>query len=185
VVSTRLVSRDCKVMFIIMCCRVATALAIALMAVGWVIVQDFRRTFMLPKRRCGKAEQKINADARHDFQGREYSIWTTKPWKMRRKSAFHFCSAFPNLRLGWVTLLCATASKHALGRAVSCVLYNTVYNTVWRTKNCAISHPLPNEETCIREYSTIRPIKHISFKSFSVHCNLVWLLSTHAWKFLR
>jgi len=24
-------------------------------------------------------------------------------------------------------------------------------------KNCAISHPLLNEETCIREYSTIRP----------------------------
>jgi hypothetical protein len=47
-------------MFIIMCCRVATALAIALMAVGWVIVQDFRRTVMLPKRRAGKAEQKIS-----------------------------------------------------------------------------------------------------------------------------
>jgi len=33
-------------------------------------------------------------------------------------------------------------------------------------KNCAISHPLLNEGTCIREYSTIRPIRHISFKSF-------------------
>jgi hypothetical protein len=27
---------------------------------------------------------------------------------------------------------------------------------VWRTKNCAISHPLLNEGSCIREYSTIR-----------------------------
>ncbi len=27
---------------------------------------------------------------------------------------------------------------------------------VWRTKNCAISHPLLNEWSCIREYSTIR-----------------------------
>jgi hypothetical protein len=33
-------------------------------------------------------------------------------------------------------------------------------------KNCAISHPLLNEGTFIREYSTIRPIRHISFKSF-------------------
>ena len=33
-------------------------------------------------------------------------------------------------------------------------------------KNCAISHPRLNEGTFIREYSTIRPIRYISFKSF-------------------
>jgi hypothetical protein len=33
-------------------------------------------------------------------------------------------------------------------------------------KNCAISQPLLNEGTCMREYSTIRPIRHISFTSF-------------------
>jgi hypothetical protein len=33
-------------------------------------------------------------------------------------------------------------------------------------QNCAIPHPLLNEGTCMREYSTIRPIRHISFTSF-------------------
>ncbi len=60
----------------------------------------FCNNFTLPKRRFWKDEQKINADFRSTFQGREYSIWATNRWKLHRKSAFHLLFILPNPSFG-------------------------------------------------------------------------------------
>jgi hypothetical protein len=53
-------------------------------------------------------------------------------------------------------------------------------STAWRTTNCAISHPLLNEGTCMREYS-IGLISNGETKCVQ----LTRLSSTHVCTFLR
>jgi len=51
--------------------------------------------FMLPKRRFGRRNKRWNPDFRSTFQGFEYSIWATNPWKVSRKSGFHLLFLLP------------------------------------------------------------------------------------------
>jgi len=55
----------------------------------------------------------------------------------------------------------------------------------WRTKNSAISHPLLNEGTFIREYSTIRLLFNRHWMIWKKCVQVAWLLSTHVCQFLR
>ncbi len=54
----------------------------------------------IPNEDFGRMNKRWNPDVRSTFQGREYSIWATNHWKVSRKSGFHLCSSFQNLRLG-------------------------------------------------------------------------------------
>ncbi len=45
-------------------------------------------------------------------------------------------------------------------------------HAVWRTKNGAMSHQLPNEGTCIREYSTIRPSYNGNLNDLQEMCRI-------------
>jgi len=73
----------------------------------------------------------------------------------------------PNHCLLFLSMSLSTCFMRLLPRAESATFWlATLWPDVANKTNGGISHPWVNEGTFIREYSTIRPILHISFQSF-------------------
>ena len=54
----------------------------------------------LPNEDFGRMNKRRNPDVRSTFQGREYSIWATNHWNVRRTSGFHLLFILPKSPFG-------------------------------------------------------------------------------------
>jgi hypothetical protein len=130
----------------------------------------FLSTFIHPKWRFGMDLQKMNPDFEGSpFQGREYSIWATKHWKVYRKSGFHLLSILPKSSFGehrfittWISGWCW--NRHFRFR--SCMLHWRACQPVLKSVH-AMTLWRPNED--LEGRKTVRNI-------FSTHFSRTWVL---------
>jgi len=136
---------------------------------GWPATHDStvlgHAKVMLPKRRVWKEEQKRKCG----FRRKHFSMVHRPNWVLTPLKSASF-------EIHISSFVHPSKSNEDSGRP---------NKPVWRTKNCAISHPLLNEGKSIREYSTIRPRYNGHSNDLKEMCRIGWLLSTHVCEFLR